>query len=113
MEAAALNPTAEAGAPDAPRRPSRLPVFGAAVAAQTALVIAPTALHGEGSIWLLISGGFGAFAAILGILRASGPLLLVGAPLGWAVPGYWLPATAFDGPTGAVAAVVAGGSLTL
>lgn len=103
MEAAALNPTAEAPAPEAPRRPGRLPVFGAAVAAQTALVVAPTALHGEGSIWLLISGGFGAFAAILGILRASGPLLLVGAPLGWAVPGYWLPATAFEGPTGAVA----------
>lgn len=80
----------------APRRPSRLTVIGAAIAAQTALVVAPTAMHGDGSIWLAISGGFGAFAVILGLIRASGPLLLIGAPLGWAVPGYWLPVGAFD-----------------
>jgi len=80
----------------APRRPSRLTVLGAAIAAQTALVVAPTAMHGDGSIWLAISGGLGAFAALLGILRVSPPLLLVGAPLGWAIPGYWLPVGAFE-----------------
>ncbi len=107
MDAAALSPpppsTPAPIAGASPRRPSRLSVLGAAIAAQTALVVAPTALHGEGSLWLMVSGGFGAFAAILGILRASGPLLLVGAPLGWAVPGYWLPTAAFEGAAGAVA----------
>ncbi len=88
------------------RQPSRMTVIGAAVAAQIALVVAPTAMHGDGSIWLLVSGAFGAFAAILGILRASAPLLLVGAPLGWTIPGYWLPVGAFEAalvPLGVIA----------
>lgn len=72
-------------------------MLGAAVAAQVALVAAPTAMHGDASIWLFVTGGLGAFAAILGLLRVSAPLLLVGAPLGWAIPGYWLPVSAFEG----------------
>lgn len=93
----------------APRaRPPAHPlwVIGAGVSVFLALVIAPWVLaFGANGVWW---GGFVAvlpLALIHGLARTSPWALLVGVPVGWALPAFGLPDGAFNGAAGAVALV--------
>lgn len=91
------------------RRPSALGVLGAAVAGHLAFVAAPAAAHGAGGgVWFALAGCVGPVALVWGLLRGSAPALLLGVPLGWALPAYGLPVGAFGGAGGPVALAVAG-----
>lgn len=78
--------------------------MGAGAAAFLALVVAPWVLaFGVDGVWW---GGFVAIlpcALIYGLWRQSAWALLVGVPVGWAMPAFGLPDGAFNGPTGVVA----------
>ncbi|MGK0360398.1 MAG: hypothetical protein ACI9U2_002711 [Bradymonadia bacterium] len=93
----------------APRaRPPAHPlwVIGAGASVFLALVIAPWVLaFGANGVWW---GGFVVVlpaALIYGLVRTSPWALLVGVPVGWALPAFGLPDGAFNGAAGAVALV--------
>lgn len=102
-------PRRRASAVAAPRsRPPAHPlwVIGAAVAVFLALIVAPwvLAFGVDGVFW----GGFVAIlplALIYGLVRQSIWALLVGVPVGWALPSFGLPDGAFNGAIGLVALV--------
>lgn len=81
-------------------------VIGAAAAVYMALVIAPWVLaFGVDGVWW---GGFVAvlpITLIYGLLRQSSQALLVGVPVGWALPAFGLPDGAFNGAVGLVALI--------
>jgi hypothetical protein len=74
-------------------------------AAHAVVVVAPAlATHAfPGAAWLAASL-LGPAMLAYGLLRRSGPALLVGVPAGWVLPAHWLPAAAPD-PALAVAAL--------
>lgn len=93
----------------APRtRPPAHPLWliGAAAAVFMALVVAPWVLaYGVDGVWW---GGFVAvlpLTLIYGLLRQSSQALLVGVPVGWALPAFGLPDGAFNGAVGVVALI--------
>lgn len=94
----------EAEAMEVGPRPSALPLIGAALAAQAAIMVAPIPeqrLTPDLAWAVLMLGPLSLLA--LGLWRRSAAALLVGVPLGWALSAFYLPFGAWQGLSGAAA----------